>query len=134
MTTEIEVLKEKKRIGQRPIRLIFLYASILFLAGVDLMWIMIKKMPVSLFVVFLGLIISISLRAFAKRKSVIGIILADLILIAPSYWTFTHRTFSWTMDHILTEPTVLLTAIAILFILSDWIIRIKKIDRNAQRK
>ena len=54
------------------------------------------------------------------------IVLSDLILIAFSYWTFTHRTLSWVLDHIIMEPTVPITAIAILFVVIDWVIRINK--------
>lgn len=118
------------------IRLIFLYASILFLATVDLIWFLFKNMPPGLiFVVFLGLILSIYLRAFAKKKILLLIILSDIILIAFSHWTFTHRTLSWVIDHIFMEPTFPITVIAILIIIGDWVIRIRRNSiRNTDAK
>ena len=118
------------------IRLIFLYASILFLSTVDLIWLLFKNMPPGLiFVVFLGLILSIYLRAFAKKKILLLIILSDIILIAFSHWTFTHRTLSWVIEHIFMEPTFPITVIAILIIIGDWVIRIRRNSiRNTDAK
>ena len=118
------------------IRLIFLYASILFLATVDLIWFLFKNMPLGLiFVVFLGLILSIYLRAFAKKKILLLIILSDIILIASSHWTFTHRALSWIIEHIFMEPTFPITVIAILIIIGDWVIRIRRNSiRNTDAK
>lgn len=108
------------------IRIIFLYASILFLAGVDMLWCAVKQMPpISVYVIFLVLIVSVSFRAFAKRKFLMAIVLSDIILIVFSHWTFTHRTLSWVIDHIFMEPTFPITVIAILIIIGDWVIRIR---------
>jgi hypothetical protein len=108
------------------IQLVFLFASILFLAGVDVIWCMVKKMPpASVCIIFAVIILSISLRTFARRKNLILIVLSDIILIAFSHWTFTHRPLSWVIDHIFMEPTFLITVIAILIILGDWVIRIR---------
>jgi len=79
---------------------------------------------------FLILVASISLRTFVKKKNLVLIVLSDLTLIAFSYWAFTHRSLSWVLDHIIMEPTVPITVIAILFVVSDWVIRINK--RKAQ--
>ena len=105
------------------LRIIFVCATLFFLAAVGLIWGFFKDAsPMTAFIILFAFITSIFLRIFTKKKTwMILIILSDLTLIGMTHWIWTHRPVSWVLDHLTMEPTVPLTIIAIVCIVLDWI-------------